>query len=221
MRALLSSLPTVLLVSTLFTAACSSGEPSSPTAPSAAGRSPRGAVITGRVTGISTGAATESVFTPLATTRLTVTIVGTDISTTVDGNGQFTLTGVPPGNVSLKFSGSGVDATITLNGVTATDRITITVAVNGKAARLESERRDRDDDEDDDDDENELEGRVSNLTGTCPSLTFTVQNTTVKTNGTTKFEGRCERIANGRRVEVEGHPQADSTFMASKVEIDD
>jgi uncharacterized protein DUF5666 len=202
---------------------CGSESSLSPTAPSRAGATRVGAVIMGRVTGFSRAATAPDAFTTLATTSLTVTIVGTNISTNVDGNGQFTLTGVPPGDVQVKFSGSGADATILLSGVSATDRITITVSLNGRNARVESERRDHDDDgEDDDDDENELKGPVSNLSGSCPTLTFTIQGTTVKTNNGTRFEhGQCARVANGRRVEVEGRRQADGTLLATEVEIDD
>src|SRR5262249_55439702 len=154
----------------------------SPTAPSANGAS-HGAVIAGRVTGMSTAAAAFPVST-MANTRLTVTIVGTNISTTVDGGGQFTLNGVPPGDVRLNFSGNGTNATITLSGVSTADRITITVSLNGNAARVESEQRDHGDN---DDHANEVKGVVSNLSGSCLTLTFSVQSTTqtttVKTNG--------------------------------------
>jgi len=212
----------MLVPAITFAAGCGSESSLSPTSPSRAG--PRGAVIMGRVTGFSTRTTAPDTFTTLATTSLTVTIVGTNISTSVDGNGQFTLTGVPPGDVQVKFSGSGADATILLSGVTATDRITITVSLNGRNARVESERRDHHDDAEDDDDEdaNELKGSVSNVSGNCPSLSFTLQGTTVKTNSATKFEhSQCARVANGRRVEVEGRRQGDGTLLATEVEFDD
>jgi len=201
-------------------AACGSGASPSLTAPSANAAS-RGAVIMGRVTGMPTAATTAGVLTPMSTARLTVTILGTNISTSVDGSGQFTLNGVPPGDVRLNFSGSGTDATIMLSGVSASDRITITVSLNGNTARVESENREHDDN---DDSANEVNGVVSNLSGSCVTLTltFTVQNTPVKTNNATKFEdGPCARIANGTRVEVKGTRQADGTILATEIEIDD
>jgi hypothetical protein len=115
---------------------------------------------------------------------LTVSVVGTNISTTINGTGQFTLTGVPAGTVQLKFSGSGVDATVTLSGVTATDRIDITVNVTGGNARVESERRSRGNGNDDD----EVKGVVSGLTGASPTITFTVQSTRVTTSSTTAYD---------------------------------
>jgi Domain of unknown function (DUF5666)/Carboxypeptidase regulatory-like domain len=110
----------------------------SPTGPSANGS--RGAVINGRVRGLSTPVTTNS-FAPLATSSVKVTISGTNISTNVDGNGQFTLTGVPPGDVTMQFSGPGVSASITLKGVTADQQITIDVTLNGTSARLDSDTR--------------------------------------------------------------------------------
>jgi hypothetical protein len=175
-------------------------------------------VITGRVTGVPSRATAADVSTTMATSRVTVTVTGTDISTVVDGNGEFTLTGVPPGDVQLRFAGSGVSATIMLTGVSTTDRITVTISLNGNGARLESERRERDDDEDEG--ENDLEGRVSNMSGTCPALTFTVQATTVRTNSVTRFkDGPCIQIANGVRLKVEGHRQADGSILATQLEL--
>ena len=212
-------IPRALLLVAVFTAACSSD--SSPTSPTGS-RTSRGAVITGRVTGTSSRAAATDVSTTMATSRVTVTVVGTDISTVVDGNGEFTLTGEPPGDVQLRFAGSGVSATITLTGVSATDRITVTISLNGNGARLESERRQRDDDDGTTTRYNELEGSVSNLSGTCPALTFTVRATTVRTNGVTRFkDGPCSRIANGVRLEVEGRRQPDGSILATEVELDD
>jgi hypothetical protein len=150
-----------------------------------------------------------------------VTIVGTDITSTVDGKGDFTLTGVPPGDVQLKFSNRGSSALITLSGVAAGDRIHIVVTLNGNDAKVDSDDRHSDDDgEDDDEDANDVKGPVSNLAGTCPALTFTVQDANVVTNSSTKFDNQCSRIANGRRVEVEGTRQPDGSILASEVEVD-
>ena len=208
-------IPRALLLVAAVTAACSSG--SSPTSPSGS-RTSRGAVIAGRVTGMSSRAAAADVSTTMATSRVTVTVVGTDISAVLDGNGEFTLTGVPPGDVQMKFAGSGVSATITLTGVSATDRITVTISLNGNGARLESERRERDDDQDDDD--NELEGNVSNLIGTCPALTFTVRATVVRTNSVTRFkDGPCIQIANNTRLKAKGRRQPDGSILATELEL--
>jgi len=72
------------------------------------------------------------------------------------------------------------------------------------------------------DDEVELEGTVSGLTGSCPTLTFTVKGTTVKTSAATRFEdGSCTGVRNGAKVEVKGTRQSDGSVLASKVEVED
>ena len=159
---------------------------------------------------------------------MTVTVVGTTISTVIDGNGRFHLTGVPPGDVQLKFTATGLDATVTLVGVQAGDRIDIKVRVTDKSVRIEAEVRERkrDDDDDDDDDEdrddNELKGLVSALAGTCPAITFTVNAITVKTTSATTFDdGTCAQVQNNVRVEVKGVRQTDGSLQATRVELED
>ena len=263
----------------------------SPTGPS--GNGSGGAVINGRVRGLSTPVTANS-FAPLATSSVRVTISGTNISSNVDGNGQFTLTGVPPGDVTMQFSGPGVSASITLKGVTADQQITIDVTLNGNSARLDSDTRRRDggheieghitavdasartitvggsviavpagtrihrgetaktfadlkvgvdvevetmmngstltatdvkieDDEDDDarDGLMEVSGAVSNVSGSCPTLTFVVQNRTVVTTGNTRFDLGCDKIKNTVRVEAKGALAANGSLMATSVELDD
>jgi hypothetical protein len=175
------------------------------------------AVITGHVNGTPVAAAAESVgAVKLASTKVTVTIVGTDITSAVDGKGDFQLTGVPPGDVTLRFSSDKASATITLQGVAVGDRIHIVVTLNGSSAKVESEDRDDDDDEED----NEVKGVVAGLTGTCPTITFTVNGVTVTTSMATKFEGACVQITNGKRVEVEGTRQPNGSIAATEIEFD-
>ena len=190
-----------------------------------------GAVITGRVSGVSLRTSTldgtaSTTGSAAAATTLRVTINGTNISTMVDGAGQFTMNGVPPGAVTLTFTGEGVSASLTLNNVNAGDEIRIEVRLNGNSARIESEtRRQGDDDEDDDDanrdEANEVEGAVSALSGTCPAVTFTLGTRVVKTGSATVFDDPCTGIRNGVRVEVKGTRASDGTFTAARVELDD
>jgi hypothetical protein len=174
-----------------------------------------GAVVTGTVSGLSLAEAPQDRVTTLAT-PVTVSVVGTNISTTVDGSGRFQLTGVPTGDVQLKFVSTGLDATLTLRDVQSGDLIDVRVRVTGSSVRIEAERRVRgrdDDDDDDDDDEDdederddrdddEIEGVVSGLTGTCPDITFTVNRLTVRATSATRFDGTCARVRNNARVEV-------------------
>ena len=224
----------------VFVVAC--GQASfAPTSPSAvAGRggsaAATGAVISGTVAGIARPlTASSDQATTLATGPVTVTVVGTSISTTVDGSGRFQLTGVPAGDVQLKFTATGLDATLTVRGVQTGDRIDIKVAISDRSIRIEAERRERngrdgngrdDDDDDDDDDEDrdgdEFKGLVSGLTGTCPAVTFTLSGRTVKTTSTTRYEhGTCATVQNNARLEVHGRRQADGSIQADKIEVDD
>jgi hypothetical protein len=186
-----------------------------------------GAVITGRVSGVSLRASTldgtaSTTGSAAAATTLRVTINGTNISTMVDGAGQFTMNGVPPGTVTLTFTGEGVSASITLNNVNSGDEIRIEVRLSGNSARIESEtRRQGDDDDDDRDEANEVKGTVSALSGTCPALTFTVGTRLVRTGSATVFDDRCTDVTNGVRVEVRGTRMNDGTFTAARVEVDD
>ena len=225
-------LPAILAL--IACAACGESSSSlSPTAPTRNGGLASGAVITGRVSGIGLSPSSIDATTAATSTSTTlkVTIAGTNISTMVDGAGQFTLNGVPPGTVTLTFTGNNVSASITLNNVAVGDEIQIEIRLNGgTSARVESERRRRGDDGDDDDDDdddvnkdeaNEVEGSVSSLTGTCPALTFAIGSRVVKTTSATIFEDSCGGVRNGVRVEARGSRAADGTFMATRVELDD
>lgn len=218
-----------MLISRLFTmlaiggcvaaVACGSTSPTSPGGSRVFGLG--GAVITGHVNGTPVAATAQSVGAEkMASSTVTVTIVGTDITTALDGQANFQLTGVPPGDVTLKFTNDKASATITLQGVAVGDRIHIVVTLNGSSAKVESEDRDDDDDDEDDEDDNEVEGVVAGLTGTCPTITFTVNGITVVTGMATKFEDSCTQITNGKRVEVEGTRQADGSLVAREVELD-
>ena len=199
-------LPAILCV--IACAACGESSASlSPTGPTRSNGARNGAVISGRVSGVGLSPSTIDATTASSTsTTLRVTIMGTNISTMVDGTGQFTLNGVPPGTVTITFTGDRVSASITLNNVAVGDEIRIDVRLNGNSARVESENRGRrDDDEDDDDDEaNEVEGVVSGLTGTCPALAFAVGTRVVITNSATRFDDPCSSIRNGVRIEARG-----------------
>ncbi len=71
---------------------------------------------------------------------LTVSVAGTDISAPVSGN-QFSLSGVPSGPLSLRFTGNGMDSELGLAPVEGTEDIDITVSTDGSTVALESERR--------------------------------------------------------------------------------
>ena len=134
-------------------------EPTSPSSVGGRGLSgaTTGVVITGSVSGMPALPLLSETYTTLAASKpVTVTVVGTIISATIDRHSRFHLTDVPVGDVQLKFAGEGLDATLMLKGVEAGDRIDIKVRLTDTSVRIEAERRDRrgrDDDDDDDDDD--------------------------------------------------------------------
>lgn len=69
--------------------------------------------------------------------------------------------------------------------------------------------------------EMELTGPVTNLSGTCPELQFTIANQQVTTHSQTEFDdGTCEDIVNGLGVEVEGTVGSDGVLVASEVDLE-
>jgi hypothetical protein len=214
---------------TLALVAAGCGDSSfSPASPSLINRaSTTGAVISGTVTGM-TAQVTSSL---TATTRASVTrpvtvrVVGTDISSTIDGSGRFQLNNVPPGDVALRFTGEGFDATLTVRDVETGDRIDIRVRVTDSSVRIDAERRDRNGDDGDDgrdDDGDGLEGVVSGLLGTCPDISFMVRRTLVRADDRTRYEdGTCSRVRNDRRLDVHGVRQFDGLIQATRIEFED
>ena len=76
-----------------------------------------------------------------AATGLTVTVVGTNLSATVDSSGYFQLAGVPSGTVSLQFRDAAVNATVALSNVGREALIEINVQVTGTSAVILDEVR--------------------------------------------------------------------------------
>ena len=65
-----------------------------------------------------------------------------------------------------------------------------------------------------------LAGDLSQLSGTCPDLTFSVDGRVVRTTATTSFAPSCSSLSNGSEVEVQGVLQPDGTVIATRVERD-
>lgn len=136
------------VVIAIWAAACSDGSGSmSPAGPSGA----RGAQIAGRVSGVSMSStasinglsASPLTQTTSSSSPLKVSVNGTNIETNVDGTGHFTLNGVPSGTIVLNFTGRGVNASVTLRGVSAGDQIEIDIRLDASGARVDSENRHR------------------------------------------------------------------------------
>lgn len=192
-----------------FTAACnSSGGPTvSPTSPSpgfSAGPTGAtgGAVVSGTVT-VASGARALSA-SPAASPSLTVSVVGTAISGAVGSNGDFSLQGVPPGDVQLRISGSGVDATVTLSGIQAGQKIQIKITVAGSQGTIDSDSRESDGQSGQS--EKQVEGRIESVV--VPDTLIVAGQTVKVVTGTTIRKGdRTLTFADlvvGLRVHVKG-----------------
>jgi hypothetical protein len=67
----------------------------------------------------------------------------------------------------------------------------------------------------------EVSGPIENLTGGCPTLSFTVGGQRVATNAATRFdETFCQDLRQGTFVEAEGWQQLDGSLLATEVEVD-
>lgn len=98
------SLLVSLCLSFAASAGCGGGG-AAPTAPSSAGGS--GATIAGTVRGAAAS----------APAGMTVAVVGTSLSASVEASGGFQMTGVPSGNVQLQFKNESVNATAQITNV--------------------------------------------------------------------------------------------------------
>jgi hypothetical protein len=117
---------------------------------------------------------------------------------------------------------------LTMSDIRVGDHVQARGTVEGTtltATEIKVEGTGRGDDDDDDDDGTDagaampLKGVVSGLTGTCPTLTFTVGTTQVTTTSTTVFDDvTCATLANGATVEIAGAVQVNLSIVATTVE---
>ena len=133
------------LVVLAIAAACGGG----PTSPSGIGAttiagtvslSPGGTASAATVAAVnvSRGLAASSA---TAASGLTVTVLGTNLSATVESSGYFQRAGVPSGTVSLQFRDAVVNATVELSNVGRESLIEIRVQVTGTSAVVVDEVR--------------------------------------------------------------------------------
>ncbi len=67
----------------------------------------------------------------------------------------------------------------------------------------------------------DLSGKVSQVKGECPSLTFMLQSHLVRTSSTTTFSnGSCKNVKNDTKVSVHGTLEVDGSVDASSVTIE-
>ena len=176
-----------------------------------------GAIIEGTVASDSVGSNAEvsAQSNSDAAKGLRVSVEGTELSVMVSENGRFRLTGVPDGNVTLRFEGSGVNAQLTIGGLVEGQTMTITVAVTASTARLISTVGLGPGNTNGP--SVEFTGRVSSLT----PPTLMVGNRAVLTNPSTQFKGAGTRslldLKVGNTVRVAGASLPDGSVLAHEI----
>jgi hypothetical protein len=64
-----------------------------------------------------------------------------------------------------------------------------------------------------------LDGSVSDLSGSCPALTFRVGDRTVFTDASTRFRDGCAALAEGSRVRIDGEERSSGRVYAIDVDL--
>jgi len=194
---------------------CGAGS-TAPTSPSNGGSTPPPAPAGATIGGIvqeSAANATVAISAGAALTGVTVSIVGTSISSPVDASGRFTLSNVPSGDIEMKISGPGIDATLPLTQVQPSQRIDLVIVVTGRSGTIDTEMRQGAG-------EAELEGRVEALPPATAPQTFRLAGRVVTTDSSTEFvQGSARRafadLQVGMRVHVKGRMAGDSVTATS------
>ena len=205
----------VLVIVGLMAAACGGNAALSSVGPSSASS---GASITGIVRGTAVTPSpsrtlSEGTFTTLdSKSGVTISVVGTGISTNADNQGQFTLNNVPSGTVVLNFSAPNSNATVTVQGVGAGDRVQITVTVNGNNAHIDSEHHNN----------GEISARITSIDSGNSSVQ--AGNLTIKTTSSTVIRHGSKTVAfsdlkMGDHVQVRGTRDG-STVTASEIKVE-
>jgi hypothetical protein len=205
----------VLAVVGLIAAACGGNAALSSVGPSSAsaGASISGIVRGTAVTPTPSRTLSENTFATLdSRSGVTISVIGTGISTNADNQGQFTLDNVPSGTVVLNFSAPGSNATATLQGVGPGDRVQITVTVNGNNAHIDSEHHNN----------GEISTRITSIDSGNKS--FQAGNWTIKTTGSTVIRHGSKTVQfsdlkSGDHVQVRGTRDG-STVTATEIKVE-
>jgi len=67
---------------------------------------------------------------------LSISVVGTQLATSMDASGKFSLAGIAPGSADLRFQAQGIDATLHVSGLVPKQTRQISVRVSGKSVVL-------------------------------------------------------------------------------------
>ena len=210
----------ILAASIVAITACGGNASVAPSSVGPSRSSSAGPSISGTVSGTgvtATRALDGGAFSLLATSSVTVSIVGTNISTTTDGQGQFTLSNVPTGTVTLNFTAPGSSATITLSGIGPDDKVEIAVTLNGNNARVDSEKHSSPGK-----DKGEFQGRISSIDATAksfqiPGMTIKTTSSTIIRHGNRTFQFSDLKV--GDHVQAKGTRDG-TTLTATEIKVE-
>jgi hypothetical protein len=131
------------------------GSPTAPTSVAVTSSATIHGTIRSATASIPVDLSSTPIRTVATTAGMTVSIAGTSRATVTDSAGQFTLTGVSPGPVRLRITGSGVNDVLELRSVVAGETVNIVLAVVGTTVILQAEGAASNNDPPDDDDSND------------------------------------------------------------------
>jgi hypothetical protein len=168
---------------------------------------------------------TTAVVNPSVTVgSLKVVVEGTTISDLLDANGNFRLVNVPSGNIKLRFTGTGVDAQLALNGVGLQQHLNLKVQVQAAAAQIVAEERS---------DLADFDSAVASVDRSQKAVHLT-DGTTVRVDDDTwwdtggdvfSYEALADAVEGGSPAKVEGvgTAEAGGFILATviKAEVDD
>lgn len=197
-----------LAVVATFAGACGQWAQPAPTAPSQFQHNP----TTGaNISGVLNGGSSSSSLLAAATSGMTVTVVGTDVSAAVSVSGKFILKGVPAGTVFLRFTGPNVDATVLVGSVADQDLFDLKLTVEGSSARIDVRVRIAIDNT------TEIEGPVAAVSGTCPTLTIKVGDWTLNLDASSV--GACSDLRIGIKIKIRGRREG-NVVVVVRVEVE-
>jgi len=214
MRLRVREIIALLVLTFVWSAGCGEWTPPAPTAPTAPSgvldTPSSGATVSGSVKPKGISALTAASTGAAATLQVTVTVVGTNISSPVDASGRFVLKGVSPGSLSLRFSGPGIEATLQVSSVDDRELVDLAVELEARFARIEASVRIKVDNS------TEIDGDVTHVTGTCPNLSVVVHGWTVNMNANS--QGACGDVRVGIRIKIKG-TRSGSVIVVVKVDV--
>ena len=199
-----------VLAALLLTASCHESS-SSPTSPAGS------AMVLGTVVRGSGTFGATTLGAGMGLPGVTVRVARTGRSAQTDASGNFSLTGVPVGNVDMEFSRADINARASVQVSPGTNAIT--VAVTGSTAVVVPRGHAGE----------EIEGLVSAVSTGVGTLTVLDQRlgaVVVQTTGTTVLRHgqttmTLAQIQIGMRVHVKALLQADNTYLATEIILQD